>query len=346
MSDDKQYRDEFSRLSEHQVVGELIRRAGPQPRASDYLSDGFKEMAADRWQGIVVKRRRRLWLRRAATVTLAAAAALGFAAVAIRLLAPLTDGPPLATVERVAGELRRVDGGSADSLTAGVALVAGEALGTGRTGRAALRLANGIGLRLDRESRVMLLSQNRLRLERGAVYVDSSGAAESEYLDVETALGIARDIGTVYQLRQEGPEMVVQVREGRVAVRTDTGRHEADAGTQLSLSPDGEVETSAVALHGPGWSWIYEASPSFALEGASLDSYLDWLGRETGWYVRLGLAAADHEALLATRLHGSLEGIEPERTPELVLPVCGLTYRLEDGTLVIEAEETEIRTPA
>ena len=43
------------------------------------------------------------WMRRTATAVLAAAAALGFAAVALRLMAPAAGGRPLALVERVAG---------------------------------------------------------------------------------------------------------------------------------------------------------------------------------------------------------------------------------------------------
>jgi hypothetical protein len=342
MSHDKHRPPDISKLSDNDVVGELIRRAGPRARAADYLSDGFKETAVEHWQRAVARHRRRLWLRRAAAVTLAAAAALGFATIALRLVAPLTEARPLALVERVVGELRSEDGARTDRLAAGAAVAAGEGLGTGRTGGAALRLGNGIAFRLDRETRAVLVSQNRLRLERGAVYVDATGAADAEFLDVETALGIARDIGTIYQVREDGPAVLVQVRRGRVAVRNEDGRHEVDAGRQLALSPDGGVEHSAVSLHGPVWEWVHGAAPAFALEGATLADYLDWLGRETGWYIRF--AAAQRETLLQTRLHGSLEGVAPQQTPELVLPGCGLSHRLEDGTLIVEPEEPAIRT--
>ncbi len=294
------------------------------------LSDdeaGFGETAAAR-------HRRRLWLRRAVVATLAAAAAVGFATITLRLVSPLIELRPVARVERVTGRLSVGDG--ADRLGPGATVVARNALGTNGTSAAALRMNNGIALRLDRDTRAVMISATRLRLERGALYVDATGAPDAEFLEVETALGVARDIGTIYQVREDAATVRVQVRRGRVAVRNEGGRHEVDAGSQLTLSPDGSVETSAVELYGPDWSWIYAAAPAFALEEATLESYLDWLGRETGWYVRF--TAADRETLLGTRLHGSLEGIAPEQTPELVLPTCGLSHRLEGGTLIVEPE--------
>ncbi len=344
MNDKHSRSPDVAELSDDDVVAELIRRAGPRARAADYLPAEFKDVAVERWQGVVNRRRRRIWTRRAATAVLAAAAAVGFAAVALRLMAPAASGQPLALVERVAGELVGETGGRARRLEAGDTVGSGNPLVTNGTGSVALRLNNGIGVRLDGDTRAILISENRLELERGAIYVDSSGAPEAAFLDVATALGVARDIGTVYQVRAEGSGVRVQVRRGRVLVYNDSGRHEADAGTQLTLSTDGGVERSPAVLHGAEWSWIYSASPTFALEGASLADYLNWLGRETGWYVRF--AVEEREALLQTRLHGSLEGVAPEQTPDLVLPGCGLTHRLEGGTIVLEPEDPELRTRA
>ena len=130
--------------------------------------------------------------------------------------------------------------------------------------------------------------------------------------------------------------MRVSVREGRVVVRAGDGRHEADAGIAITLDADGGVERQEIDLHGPPWSWIGAVAVPPEIEGETLRVYLDWLRRETGWSIRF--AGGDRQRLLDTVLHGSLEGVAPEATPELVLPGCGLAYRLDDGVLLLRPE--------
>jgi hypothetical protein len=63
-------------------------------------------------------------------------------------------------------------------------------------------------------------------------------------------------------------------------------------------------------------------------------TFLDWIGRETGW--RVQLADAETAALCdSIVLHGSIAHLTPAEAPSVVLPSSGLGYRLSDGALFV-----------
>ncbi|MFQ5527002.1 MAG: FecR family protein [Thermoanaerobaculia bacterium] len=314
----------------------LIRLTGPRPGSAHYGLDKVRQEAVSRWEGVVARRRRRK-TRARITTSLAVAAVVAVVAVGLRWFVPPIPDEPVGAVELVAHELQSRAPGGSRSLAAGDPFVANMLLDTGPAGLAALRLANGIGVRLDRDTRVRFRSPTRVILEQGAVFVDTSGSGQGDFLEVETRFGIARDVGTTFQVIQlpDGPVRVL-VREGRVEVNRGAERHEARAGTQLLLLADGSVTTSTAPGFGPEWSWTLESSPPFPLDGATLGAFLDWLGGETGWQIRY--EDVDRDAR-ETVLHGSLEGVPVEQTPELVLPGSGLAHRLEGNTLVLMSEQ-------
>ncbi|MGH9464714.1 MAG: FecR domain-containing protein, partial [Thermoanaerobaculia bacterium] len=247
----------------------------------------------------------------------------------------------VASVERATGEVRvRNDRGPAEAIGAGTHLPVGALLetsdGGGRSAsRALLRLTGGGSVRLDSGTRVRLTSSRQLELVRGALYFDSGApAAAGGAVEVATAFGIVRDVGTQFEVRLSGERdgVRVRVREGRVALDAEGASHSATGGEELSLRPDGSVVRATVARSGPDWDWVLATAPSFEIEGRSLPAYLDWIGRETGWDIRYESDALAASAK-AIRLHGTIAALTLEESLSLVLPGSGLAYRLEDGTL-------------
>lgn len=247
----------------------------------------------------------------------------------------------VARVERVGGAVTVVpaDGGEGRSLVDGEILTAGATLASGDAGHAALALGGGAAVRLDAGSRLALAAADRLRLEVGAVYVDS-GACGGPGLEVRTPLGAARDVGTRFTVRVTGgdgaaAEMTVRVRDGAVEVESGGGaRRRAAAGRGLVLGGDGGFREIIVAPWGAGWEWVLEAAPGFPVEGRSVADFLGWVERETGWRVRYADPALETEAREIV-LHGDPGPLRPDRAPFAVLPAAGLEGELADGVLLV-----------
>lgn len=319
-------------------IGRLLKMAGPRPTASHDRQGRVKEAVRQQWRASVRARRQRRWLVGGGGLALAAAALIALVGVSSQTLIPIEPAfsGPIGHIETVSGAVRVEDDASGRLLEVGDTLLAGEVIDTGVLGRAAVRLLSGSSLRLDHGTRFRGLSDSVVTLESGALYFDSNSAAK-EPLEVRTDLGIVYDIGTQYELRLADEQVRVRVREGSVNVDRDGELFDADAGVELTLDSKGELSRRSVPIFGPDWAWILAVAPPFELEGQTLEVFLDWVGRETGWqsnFSDVQIADSAPEVVL----HGSVEGMRPDQALEAVLPTCGLVHRLDGGILRIEAE--------
>ena len=92
-------------------------------------------------------------------------------------------------------------------------------------------------------------------IERGALYVDAgTGAPGDSRLAIETPAGILLHVGTQYEVRLDGSDVRVRVREGRVEWQSKSGAVErGDAGEQFTIAADGAVSArSRRAMARPG----------------------------------------------------------------------------------------------
>lgn len=332
----------FNQTAADDDIAQWLRMAAPRPGVPAALAVRARAAAETEWRTIVGRRRFRRRVVLAVGGALAATVLLSFA-LSLRRTHDHLPAPsgPLAMLEVLRGDAvsSSAQDGLPRALHVGDAVGSGTFLATGDGTRAAFRLAAGQSLRLDHRTRVQLVSSSIVRLESGTVYVDSDPTDGSGLgLEVRTPLGAARDIGTQFEVRLEDAAMRVRVREGMVEVERDGGRWELAAGAELTIVAGGLLERRRVPLYGPAWRWNLEIAPSFGLEGSSLAAFLDWVTRENGWKLRFTDPALATYAASVT-LHGSLEGLTPDQTPELVLPTCGLTYRLEDGIFIPETQE-------
>ena len=112
-------------------------------------------------------------------------------------------------------------------------------------------------------------------------------------------------------------------------------RHEVHAGGKLSLRADGRTFHGRTPIVGESWAWVQHAAPPLDIEGASLETFLHWVSRETGrsWrFAEPDLQPAASEVIL----HGSLEGLTAEESLLIVLPGCGFRHRLVEDELWID----------
>jgi hypothetical protein len=347
-------------VPEEEAIRRLLRDAGPRPALPREDLAAAESAAREEWnRRFGAGRKRKLagrwWLAVAAA---ALAGAIGLVWWGGRQQTVIPPGRSAASIEVWTGDVRVTEtAGRAPRVLspgmAGTPLAEGSALRTARgeaEGRLALRMAGGASVRLDAGTSLRLASREVVELSEGAVYVDSGAGPASRGVAVRTAAGLFQERGTQFEVRTEGSGVDavtrLRVREGRVELHRLAGSAViTKAGYQLVVSGPGDPVQSPAAGYGPEWDWVVQSAPMPAIEGMKVRTFLDWLGRETGWRVELADARA---ASLADSvvLHGSIRHLTLLQAPAVVLSSAGLRHRVSGGTMVVSVlEPEELRTP-
>lgn len=323
------------RSEDRDPIARVLKAAGSRPQPDPDRKAAFKQALHSEWRRTTAPRRRRQAAWWAAT-------AAGIAAVlAVGWLRPSVIGRGTA-VSHVVGHVVRTEGsvrsrtGDASTLQEildGAPIRSDSVLETTSTGRVALAFGIGTSVRLDRDTRVVVLAERSLSLERGAIYVDAD-SKKTGPVSIRTTHGDVQDIGTQFQVRVEGATVRVMVREGEVLINGARSQMTARAGEALNVAGSGVAERTPISRSAPEWGWIAQVAPAFELEGSSVQRFLDWVAREEGWRWRFvdddtRRRAADIVA------HGSIEGYTPEEALDIVLPACGLSYVRERDEVVV-----------
>lgn len=314
MSDE--HREKHDRTDESEVE-RLLSLAGPRPEFSAEQSERMKEAVRPHWQG--ANRERSQSLKRMMLLT----AAMLVTVIGFRLY---KEQP----VEQIDVAKIVVAQGSADFVE-GDFLRQWSQVQTQANG-VALRLNNGTSLRLDAATRVILEGPQRLRLETGAVYIDSQGQSNVE---VTTPWGVVREIGTQFEVRLENDGLSVRVREGAAVLRHSDGEDQADAGEELVFNVEEGVARGTISAHADAWDWVQALAPPLKANEPTLKDLLEWASRETGLEVRLaepGLSERQAESL-----RGDTTDYSPLEALDALLPAFGLRHRVDGGEIVLEA---------
>jgi ferric-dicitrate binding protein FerR (iron transport regulator) len=339
--------NDADRVELNDPIARVLKFAGSRPQPDQERKAEFKRALRDEWRRVTEPRPLRRTYGWAAGVAASIAAAL---VVAWLLPWRITQQPSVTQlvghVVRSEGIVRRLPTPTAStpsqSVSAGDEVRVDTVLETAETGRLALALDGGISLRIDGGSRIVLLGEKVVRVERGAIYVDS-GAEKSGPVLIQTENGDVRDIGTQFEVRAERSSFRVRVREGEVLVSRNDSTMTARAGEALHVDQQGRYVRSTVPVFGPEWAWTSTIAPQFQLEGSTVQQFLEWVAREQGWRWRfVDTDTARRGAGIVT--HGSLEGYTPEEALAIVLPTCGLSFvRHRDEVVVSFVKEASYR---
>ena len=328
------------RPGEEEAVQGLLREMAPEAVPSAGVRERIRHAVATEWRATLAANRtrtRRDWHRPA--LALALAASLGVVAVALGIfqLSPPTPAPSVATLVRLSGPVEVGVDADWQPVAAGQPLRVGQQLVTGPHGKAALALSRGATLRLDTDTRIAMASIDRVVVKRGAVYLDAGNRpAAGAGLQIDSAFGRTRHLGTQYEVRVSPAEMRVSVREGRVEL-SGTARSPsavAQAGEQLVIGSSGTVARRAVDRRDARWNWIADVTPPFAIEDRRLAEFLTWVCRETGR--ELVFTSPEIEATTQSIiLRGSVAGLSPDEALAAVMATTNLSYSDDGGRLVI-----------
>ena len=301
-------------------IAALIAAAGPRARPSLEAVAEVRASVEAEWRAALATRQRRRRFTAWAT-------AAGVAAVAVWVARPLVQPghETVASLARVVGDVQQNSGnGRWTPLAAADSLESGVQLRTGTGGRAALRLRDGLELRIDSRTLIALDDAQHATLSKGAVYVDSGATpgAQAPNFALETPAGTVRHLGTQYEARLADGSLRVGVREGRVQIGIPGGDVLGDAGEQLTVS-NGQVVRSRLAPTATDWDWVATVTPPFSIEGRSVDAFLAWAGRETGRAVVYASPDAARQAR-GVVLSGTVEGLTPDEAVAAVLSTTSL----------------------
>ncbi len=319
---------------------ELLRASGRRPSVPEDCAERVRAVAREQWTQVVRRRarRRRMWA--AALLATAATLVVG-AGVLVRR--PSGTGavarPVVGQIEARVGPAWVRPAATASAPIAGLphpgaSVVLGSEIATDDGGRIAIRLASGHSLRIDERTRLRIEGERAIVLERGALYVDSwspQGAA-GEPLEVRTAFGSLRDIGTQFEARLVSDSLVVRVREGRVAWDRGDSTLEIAGGEEAQARMSGSPEVRNTPVDESAWGWISDVVPMLDIEDRTLGEFLQWIARERGLRVEFANPRLA-ETAPAIRLRGSIDGMTLEQALASVLATCRLDYRVHDGVL-------------
>ncbi len=319
----------------------LLRIAGARGSVPDARTARVREAVHARWQ--VVNRRRTIRTRvrwTAGTIPAAVVVLLVGSRGVLERTSTLEDQVVVAAVERLDGTpklLTSVTNDNARALGPRDDVRTGERVQTDARARVALRFADGTSVRLDRDSRVQILSAGAIELLSGAVYIDTGRT--SGRFEVRTAVAIARDIGTQFEVRlvpnetTSGLALRVRVRTGVVELEHEGRFASGRAGTEVTFSAAGTISRPMPA-YGPAWEWAVSLAPPLDIEGQTLSAFLGRFAHEHGWELRYIDAALAREASEIV-LHGSVAGLPPADAAQVAITTSGLRGRLDNGELVV-----------
>jgi hypothetical protein len=308
----------------------LLQAVGARPGAPDEATAAVRTAVAAEWRASVVARRRQRQVRR--FTGWAAAAGIAVAAFGVWLARPMLEPQPavVASLARVVGAVEQNRGdGRWTPIASDAALEAGTQLRTAGDGRAALRLASGVELRLDARTQLALDDEQRATLAKGAVYVDAGRptGGPGPRFDLVTPAGTVSHLGTQYEARLAGHGVLVAVREGRVRLSGDAGDVIGNAGEQLTVA-QGQVSRAPLSPTAANWNWVGSVTPPFEIEGRSVESFLVWAARETGRTVVYESPDAARQAR-SVILRGTVTGLTPDEAVQAVLSTTSLQPRIQ-----------------
>lgn len=226
-------------------------------------------------------------------------------------------------------------------LAANQSMNVGDYIKTSKDNRLLIKLDNGNVLRLDEHTEIQLLGRHEMALLAGAVYVDSDRATQNNALEIKTDTATIRHIGTQYSVRLlQNDQVNILVRSGQVAFATDTIESEIDKGSEVTFSVTKIVDQKPISAYDNKWSWTQQIAEEFDIQGKNLVEYLNWVSQESGYPVQWD-NSIDQSKSENIILSGSIRGLTPLQSLEVVLPTTRFGYNLSTNRITITSRTAQ-----
>ena len=339
MSSDERYMADET-PPEIEALGALIRSAGRRIEPPLSAREQTLAIALEAWQEKSAHTRHR---RAAGWLAVGSAVAAGVVAVVLHDWTWRTPvgvpAVPVARLERGIGAVETRLTGEQDwrLLDDQMPLVGAARVRTSPGGRAAIRLASGVSLRLAESTEVAFAKPPLLELATGRVYIDNDGRNPGARVEVITSIANVTDVGTQFEVAISGDQYRLRVRQGRVELRHGAASIDGVAGDELTIGEDGAIARTSIAPTDDAWRWVESIATAPDVNDRPVTDLLNWVARETGRSIRFQDVSVERRAA-STILHGSIQNLAPLDALSVMLATTDLDYvELADGTLLIQA---------
>ena len=220
----------------------------------------------------------------------------------------------------------------------GSRLISGSSITTMASGSATVLLPTIGNLRLDSNSQVTFNDANRLLLQSGRIYFESSKKAKHSQIEITTQHGTIKNTGTQFEVQSQSNALSIRVREGSINFNSNYGSQTLQSGYQLTTLPSGSSQTNTIDANDSSWKWIHALAPQFELEGKSLHQYLLWVSRE--YALKIEFARDTEQKSRNILLHGDIESLDLEQALKVVFSATRLKYELNGKTLIVNVNQS------
>ena len=302
--------------------GELVRWAGESPDLPELDVDALAESLTGAWQRTVRRRQRRRILTRIAAVMLPAVVALAwFLGVGRETTVAKLEGTR-STSENLAFQAQE------QPLRVGTVIETSEQLWI-------VRHRAGHAFRIGPQSRVVLTSNDRLRLELGSIFVD----AEDPDLTISTPSAEVSHIGTSYGVQVfESGTTWARVRKGRVVMRSDSETVELGKAEGAEVNIEGVLKPLQAEDLASGWQWLEDAYMPLGISDPTVMDVLEWAADQTGRRLEVDrkLPAEAGSGALAV-VTGLPADIRPLPAAQAAVAGSDLELVIQDDVLIVRA---------
>jgi len=202
-----------------------------------------------------------------------------------------------------------------------------------------LVFGEGTLVRFRGGSDVILAGLDRLRIRRGALYVDNRD--HTVRMLVETPFGTVTDVGTQFLVAVTPDALTVALREGRVEIdamgvppleaRVDHG-----AGALVHMTRGAGVRQSRLETTDAYWTWTRDAASPFELSGSTVDQFLHWTSRESGLELHYASDIVRTQARQTTLTGGDIGVPAPSQLAEILTDATQYQSRVEGNVLTVD----------
>lgn len=245
-------------------------------------------------------------------------------------------------LQRVVGENLNING-AAVSQADGLEYIfrPGDTIETGSDTLISVLWHTSGSLRVGASSELDLVGEERVDLRRGNLYFDSKmhDLTSSSKIEVETPLGVIRNVGTQFVVQVANSDLIIGVREGEVKFRG--GPHDFTIYQGQSAHIDSSYGIEILPLDGSSkfWGWPAEVAPKFHADGKILLDVIYWIGRETGRKIEFESNAA--RRLAASHELRGMGDIEHTQAIPILTAATNLYFEVSDRVILVKQNGSE-----
>ncbi len=324
--------------SDDNSLARIMRGAGPREPVPQDVRKRMKDVLINELATTQRKRVR----RRMQIGGLAMAACVALVALILMPPPPASEVVEVALVDRQHGAAFWLHDSLRVPLRVGNRVRTGDHVVTAGDGALALvPIANGLDIRLDRDTEITIVDRNSFRLHRGALYVDAQPGVSAPLAILTRELTIEH-VGTQYLVSiDQSDNVAVAVREGEV--RINQGDHQmsitADGEAELvSISADNTMTRRTISAWEDRWHWAAQNAPQPGSKRMPLIDFLTWVEHESGYPIHY--ATPDVADAVASKDH-VIVGVNTNDVIEALHTVMlsdQFTAEIADGRIVVSLE--------